>query len=92
MDWEDHLEMLEHTGHFSQRYRMKMAWFTRLLDALADAITVEYSRSRLSTSGNDPIYPEIVLAIGLRFVGQGSTVSDLANVYSVRMALSLIHI
>ena len=73
--------MLEHTGHFSQRYRMKMAWFTHLLDALADAITVDYSRSRLSIGSNDPIYPEIVLAIGLRFVGQGSTVADLADVY-----------
>jgi hypothetical protein len=38
-------------------------------------------RSRNSTGGNDPIYPEVILAIGLRFVGLGDTIAALMDIY-----------
>ena len=36
-----------------------------------------------ASDGNDPIYLEVVMAIGLRFLGVGDTVSGLADVYGL---------
>ena len=57
--------------------------FDILLDNIREAISVDFARSANSTAGNDPIYPEIVLAMGLRFVGIGSTIPDLADIYGM---------
>jgi len=82
-DWDKHVEMLEYTNNFEHRFRMKREHFEYLLDAVRDAITVDFARSSNSTGGNEPIYPEMILAMGLRFCGLGSTVPDLADVYGI---------
>ena len=82
-DWYEHADMLEQTGEFENRFRMSRDHFNILLDAIKDAITVDFARSANSTEGNDPIYPEVVLACGLRFVGLGSTIPDLADLYGM---------
>ncbi len=43
--------------------------FLILLETICDDITANYVKSRNATSGNDPIYPELVLASGLEFMG-----------------------
>ena len=50
-----------------------------LLDTVSDTIMVDLKSSRTSTEGNDQLYPEVVLAMRLRFTGIESTVFDLAD-------------
>ena len=56
-DWDRHVEMLEYTNKFENRFRMKRHHFEYLLDAVRDAITVDFVKSSNSTGGNEPIYP-----------------------------------
>jgi len=67
----------------SARYHNHFCRWCGNSECIRKVITVDFIKSRASTSGNEPIFPEIVLAIGLRFVGLGSTVADLADVYGV---------
>ena len=55
--------------------------FNYLLTSIKDAITVHFARSRQSTQGNDPIFPEIIQAIGLRYLAHGDLVITLADLY-----------
>ena len=57
--------------------------FDYLLNAVRDAITVDFARSKAGSNGNDPNYPEIVFAVGLRFLGVGDTVAGLADLYGM---------
>ena len=57
--------------------------FYVLLDATRDAITVDFKRWRNSTGGNDPLYPEVVLAMGFLFTDIESTAFDLADLYDM---------
>ena len=82
-DWDGHVAMLIYTNKFENRFRMTPEHFEYLLNAIRDAITVDFARSSNSTGGNEPIYPEMILAMGLRFCGLGSTVPDLADVYGI---------
>ena len=82
-DWAEHVEALLNTGCFDQRFRMPKPHFDHLLDELRAAVTVDFARSRASTGGNDPIYPEVVIAVDLRFLGVGDTVAGLADVYGM---------
>ena len=69
VDWEEHLRMCRHTNGFYCRYHMREVSFDKLVDLLREDITVDEIRSRASTQGNDPIYPELITAAGLRFLG-----------------------
>ena len=84
MVWADHVRMCNHeTNGWTRRYRMVENHFNYLLRAVEDAITVDYLRSSNSTQGNDPVYPELILAMGLRFCALGSTAVDLADTFGV---------
>ena len=83
--WQEHRDMLIETDQFANRFRMPPEHWDYLLEGIRDAITVDYEKSRESTGGNDPIYPEIIMAMGLRFLGLGSTPADLADLYGMSM-------
>jgi hypothetical protein len=74
VDWEQHGSMLEYTNKFRKRFRM----CDDLVEELRIHLTVSFVQSMRSTSGNKPIYPEVVVAIGLRILGP----SDLRPVSS----------
>ena len=78
-----HASQLININEFANRFRMEKHYFDRLLESLCDAITVDYIRSSQASRGKDPIYPEIILATGLRFLGLGSTVPDIADIYGI---------
>jgi len=80
-DWDSHVRMLLTTNKFDNCFCMSKDHFDFLLEAIREGITVDYLRSMNSTGGNDRIFPEIVMAMGLRFLGLGSTVPDLADLY-----------
>ena len=81
--WDVNENMLLQTDAFEQRFQMPEEHVYALLDTIRHAIMAGFKRSRNSTSGNDPIYPEVVLAMGLRFTGIGSTAFDLADLYGM---------
>ena len=68
MNWPDHLKMLRHVNDFDGTYRMNEDAFNTLLEGIRGEITVSFLQSNRSTSGNEPIYPEIILAMCLRFL------------------------
>ena len=82
LNWKEHVERELHTGSFKSKYHMPILLFENLVDKLRDAITVDYVKSMNSTSGNVPIYPEIIAAIGLRFLG-GEFPKSLEDVFGV---------
>ena len=69
IDWVDHLAKEHHTGNFNSRYHMDVGKFNILVSRLRPWITVDFRKSMNSTSGNIPIYPELVVATGLRYLG-----------------------
>ena len=56
--------------------------FESLLEALRDEITVSVKHSMSATCGNEAIYPEVIIACGLRFLS-GDTITSVADVYGI---------
>lgn len=67
-----HIEMLEYTNNLEQRFRMTHSSLKALIEELREPLTVCVSQSVRSTNGNDPIYPEVIVACGLRFLGHSA--------------------
>ena len=85
-DWNYHRHMLSYTGRFENRFRMEENHFDRLLDELRTPLTVSFKHSLSSTSGNQPIAPEVILACGLRFLGLGENPPGLADTYGMSVS------
>jgi hypothetical protein len=82
LDWDGHVEKLRHTGGFGSRYHMTEKSFVTLVDILRDRITVDFAQSMRSTSGNTPIYPELVCGVGIRYFG-GDSLKTLSDVFGM---------
>ena len=82
-NWADHVNQLLETDEFENRFRMPKEHFDHLLEQVRECITVDYLRSVQSTGGNKPMYPEAIMVMGLRFLGIGSTITNLADLYGV---------
>ena len=74
------MDIIRHTKQFVSRYHMRESSFIKLVNLLRHDITVHKARSRASTGGNDPLYPKLVAATGLRFLG-GEYPKSLADIY-----------
>jgi len=85
-DWYGHADQLIQAHGFINRFRIPKDHFESLLDAIRYAITVDFMGSVQSTKGNDPVYSEVILAMGLRFVGLGSRVPDLDDLYGMSIS------
>ena len=75
--------MLEYTNEFEKRFRMSRSMFDDLVEELRVPLTVSFVQSMRSTSGNEPIYPEVIVAISLRILGPSDTFESCANNYSL---------
>ena len=75
--------MMLHTDQFSKTYRMEKDHFDYLLGHLADAFGIDELQSIRSTSGNEFISPERILASGLEHFGEGSSIRSMAHSYGV---------
>jgi hypothetical protein len=69
--WEDHVAKLRHSNEFTKTYRMTYDTFQKLLEILRSKITVDYMLSRNSVPGTDPIYPELVMHLAIRWLAGG---------------------
>jgi hypothetical protein len=56
--------------------------FAVLINILCNNITVNYAQSERSTSGNTPIYPELVCGVGIRYLG-GDALKTLGDVFGM---------
>ena len=83
VDWEYHVEMLEHTNEFEQRFWMSWQMFDDLVEELHVPLTLSYAQSMRSTSGNKPIYHEVIVAFGLRILGPSDTFESCADNYGL---------
>ncbi len=66
-----------------------MSWrmFDDLVEELRIPLTILFVQSMRSTSGNKPIYPEVIVAIGLRVLGPSYTFESCADNYSLSVPL-----
>jgi hypothetical protein len=83
VDWEQHVSMLEYTNEFERRFRMSRSMFDDLVEELRVPLTVSFVHSMSSTSGNEPIYPDLIVAIGLRILGPSDSFESCANNYGL---------
>ena len=83
VDWEEHISMLKYTNEFEKRFRMSRSMFDDLVEELRVPLTVSFVKSMNSTSGNEPIYPEVIVAISLRILGPSDTFESCANNYGM---------
>ena len=68
ISWQSHVEKLNHEIAFEKTYRMSHRAFKKLTSMLEIQIAGNYSKCGTS----EPIIPEIVVAIGLRWLAGGS--------------------
>jgi hypothetical protein len=84
MDWDYHVGMLNYTDQFEQRFWMSQQMFYDLVDELhVPLLTLSYIQSMRSNSGNNPIYPEVIVAISLRILGPSDTFESCADNYGI---------
>jgi len=76
--WNKLLEKLRHQGKFHTRFRMSETAFNNLAELLRPALkrAVQYSRSK------QPIFVELVVAIGLRWLA-GCSYQEIEDVFGV---------
>ena len=75
--------MLEYTNEFEKRFRMSQSMFDDLVEELRIPLTVLFVQSMRSTSGNKPIYHEVIVAFGLRILGPSDTFESCADNYGM---------
>jgi hypothetical protein len=76
VDWEYHVNMLEYTNEFNQRFCMSQIMFDDLVEELCIPLTVSVVHSPSSTSRNKPSYPEVIFGIGLWILGPPDTIES----------------
>jgi hypothetical protein len=83
VDSEYHINMLEYSNEFEQRLLMSWSMFDDLVEELHVPLTVSVAQSLSSTSGNEPIYPEMIVALGLQNLGPSGTIGSCADNYGL---------
>lgn len=82
IDWNDHVRRLLHCNQFDSKYHMPLDSFQKLVNLLRDDITVDFTKSMNSTSGNIPIFPEMIVGCGLRYLG-GEHVKSIEDIFGL---------
>lgn len=79
---QEHFNMCHKTNTFTRRYHMTPSSFYILVSILKKDININPTKSMCSTSGNDPITPRMVVAMGLRYMG-GKKITSLTDIFGV---------
>ena len=66
---------------------MSRSMFDDLVEELCVPLTVSVAHSLRSTSGNEPIYPEVIVGIGVMILGPSDTFESCANNYGLSVPL-----
>jgi hypothetical protein len=75
------LLLLIHRNEFEETYRMELESLNLLVDTLREDLTFDIAKALSSASNMEPIYPELVCAVGLRLLagGKRNDIKDWAN-------------
>ena len=94
INWNEHVEMLHHTGEFEfqRRYHMTEESFNKLVEMLREDLMIDIVQSMRASGGNPPILPELVVACGLRSLG-GVKRTEVADIFgmSITSAHRILH-
>lgn len=82
LNWNEHVQRELHTKTFSSKYHMTLEAFNKLVGILRERVTVDFVKSMNNTQGNLPIYPELVVGMGLRYLG-GELLKSLEDIFGV---------
>lgn len=82
LNWQEHVRRELHTRTFDTKYHMTLSSFNQLVDTLRPSITLDFVKSMNSTMGNTPIYPELIVGMGLRYLG-GEAVKSIEDIFGV---------
>ena len=82
INWKDHIRRELHTKTFESKYHMPLPAFNKLLGLVREGITLDYVKSMNASRGNQPIYPEVILGISLRYLG-GEKIKSLEDIFGV---------
>ena len=82
LDWDEYDAMLLHTNEFENTLHMSYEAFSILVDLIRPGISIDPMLSSAGSGGNDPIYPEMVASIGLRWFG-GELEKSLKHIHGV---------
>jgi hypothetical protein len=85
LDWAEHLRKLHHEQAFDRTYRMSFNAFCRLMDFLRDDLITMTASQRVGYHDTNAIQPELIAAIGIRWLAGGSYV-DIRHVYGCSVA------
>ena len=89
VNWDEHVAKLLHENRFHTRYRMPLEDFQFLVRLLREQIEPNWEMS--SRQCEHPIIPEVVVAVGLRYLA-GGTYDDIMNVYGMsKISSNLLH-
>ena len=80
LNWDQHVTQLQHEGLFDQTCRLSLQSFNKLVGLLKEEIAVDFMQSIRSTGGNDPMYPELVVAASLMAYGTNTKEIIIQNV------------
>ena len=78
--WDRYVQKLLHEEHFHIRHRMPLKDFDAFVELLGDEIAPNIRQAK--RRNEEPIYPEMVAAIGIR-VFAGGNYDDIMNTYGV---------
>ena len=82
--------MLKYTNEFEKRFRMSQSMFDDLVEELRIPLTVLFVQSMRSTFRNESIYPEVIVAIGLRILGPSDTPNNMELIHCEEEAQTVI--
>jgi hypothetical protein len=80
LDWELHVRKLLHEKRFHIRYRMPLEHFDALVLLLGKDVSPDVTQSKRHNDA--PIYPEIFVGVGIRYLAGGSY-DDIMNTYGL---------
>ena len=69
LNWAEHRTKCLRNNSFTSKYHMQAFTFDALVGCLKERITLNYKKARASTGFDNPIYPELIVGCGLRFLG-----------------------
>ena len=82
IDWESHIQQKQYANTFQETYHMSLGDFNKLVSILEESVRANEKQSRRSTSGNDPITPQIIVGSTIRFL-IGDRIMALSDIYGV---------
>lgn len=85
LNWIDHVQREIHAKSFELKYHMRLDSFNKLVETLRPFLEVDKLQSVRSTGGRPPIAVELVVGMGLRYLG-GELIKSLEDIFGAHQS------